>query len=126
MVRYGNNFLQVCKQLGALTSQDWVPGPEGDVTVLREEMGVLQHHDAVSGTAKQHVTDDYAQRLAKGFGECSKVSLYGLNRFTAYATDKIDFNLELDYNLRLQSRPKYYHSNCHHIIFIKFYFHTYI
>ena len=34
-------------------SQDWTPGPEGDVTVLREEMGVLQHHDAVSGTAKQ-------------------------------------------------------------------------
>ena len=28
MVRYGNNFLQVCKQLGALTSQDWTPGLE--------------------------------------------------------------------------------------------------
>jgi hypothetical protein len=48
-------------------------GPEGDVTVLREEMGVLQHHDAVSGTAKQHVTEDYAQRLANGIDECSKV-----------------------------------------------------
>jgi Alpha mannosidase middle domain len=36
-------------------------------------MGVLQHHDAVSGTAKQHVTEDYAQRLAAGFDECSKV-----------------------------------------------------
>ena len=53
MVRDTNNILQVCKQLGALTSQDWTPGPEGDVTALREAMGVLQHHDAVSGTAKQ-------------------------------------------------------------------------
>ena len=22
-------------------------------------LGILQHHDAVAGTAKQHVTDDY-------------------------------------------------------------------
>ena len=77
MVRYGNNYLQICKQLGALTGQDWTPGPEGDLTVLREAMGVLQHHDAVSGTAKQHVTFDYAERLAKGFSECDEVVSYG-------------------------------------------------
>ena len=29
-------------------------------------MGVLQHHDAVSGTEKQHVADDYAQRVSQG------------------------------------------------------------
>ena len=29
-------------------------------------MGVAQHHDAVSGTEKQHVADDYAQRLSQG------------------------------------------------------------
>ena len=38
----------------------------------------LQHHDAVSGTAKQHVTFDYAERLAKGFDECDKVVAQGL------------------------------------------------
>ena len=73
MVRTGNNFLQTCKQLGAVTSRDWTPGPDGDVSVMREAMGVLQHHDAVSGTAKQAVTFDYAQRLAEGFSECRKV-----------------------------------------------------
>lgn len=83
MVRYGNNFLQVCKQLDALTSRDWSPAIEGDVDAMREAMGVLQvnisnkvsvfgemmlifsslqHHDAVSGTAKQAVTFDYMQR----------------------------------------------------------------
>ncbi len=29
-------------------------------------MGIVQHHDAVSGTEKQHVADDYAQRLSDG------------------------------------------------------------
>ena len=33
-------------------------------------MGVAQHHDAVSGTSKQHVADDYAKRLAIGAAEC--------------------------------------------------------
>ena len=37
---------------------------------LRRAMGVAQHHDAVSGTSKQHVADDYAKRLAIGAVEC--------------------------------------------------------
>ena len=37
---------------------------------LREAMGVAQHHDAVSGTEKQHVAYDYAKRLAIGAQEC--------------------------------------------------------
>jgi lysosomal alpha-mannosidase len=32
---------------------------------LREAMGVMQHHDAITGTEKQHVADDYALYLAK-------------------------------------------------------------
>jgi lysosomal alpha-mannosidase len=36
-------------------------------------MGVMQHHDAVTGTAKQAVTFDYQQRLAQGFKECEIV-----------------------------------------------------
>lgn len=31
---------------------------------------MLQHHDAVSGTARQHVVDDYARQLAEGWGPC--------------------------------------------------------
>ncbi len=33
---------------------------------LGEAMGVSQHHDAVSGTEKQEVVFDYAQRLSVG------------------------------------------------------------
>jgi hypothetical protein len=36
-------------------------------------MGIAQHHDAVSGTAKQHTTDDYSKRLALG---ASKVHVF--------------------------------------------------
>lgn len=35
-----------------------------------EAMGVAQHHDAVSGTEKQHVANDYARRLAHGWQHC--------------------------------------------------------
>ncbi|CEM37133.1 unnamed protein product [Vitrella brassicaformis CCMP3155] len=31
---------------------------------LRERLAIAQHHDAVSGTAKQHVSDDYTKSLA--------------------------------------------------------------
>lgn len=33
-------------------------------------MAVAQHHDAVAGTEKQHVADDYARQLAAGWGSC--------------------------------------------------------
>ena len=48
-------------------------GPSSDT--LRRAMGVAQHHDAVSGTSKQHVADDYAKRLAIGAAECQVYNL---------------------------------------------------
>ena len=33
---------------------------------IGEPMGIAQHHDAVSGTEKQAVAFDYAQRLSDG------------------------------------------------------------
>ena len=50
--------------LGKLEESD--PSSE----MLREAMGVAQHHDAVSGTEKQHVAYDYAKRLAIGAQQC--------------------------------------------------------
>ena len=60
-VRVSSAFLQVARHMelfsmgnGSATEQLW------------EAQSVAQHHDAVSGTAKQAVTWDYAQRLSKG------------------------------------------------------------
>ncbi|KAK3861068.1 hypothetical protein Pcinc_032926 [Petrolisthes cinctipes] len=61
-VRATNAFLQAVKQVSVLTGLGADPRLEG----LKEAMGVLQHHDAVSGTAKQAVTDDYSERLDQG------------------------------------------------------------
>ena len=33
---------------------------------MQDALGINQHHDAVTGTAKQAVADDYASRLFKG------------------------------------------------------------
>jgi hypothetical protein len=39
-------------------------------TVL-DSMGVYQHHDAVSGTARQHVADNYNFHLSKSVSQSS-------------------------------------------------------
>ncbi|PKA54016.1 alpha-mannosidase [Apostasia shenzhenica] len=40
---------------------------------LGDALGIAQHHDAVSGTAKQHTTDDYAKRLSFGASQAEMV-----------------------------------------------------
>ncbi|XP_066449799.1 lysosomal alpha-mannosidase [Eleutherodactylus coqui] len=73
--RLSNNFLQACNQLEALTGAAATHGPYGTSSslTLRRAMGVAQHHDAVTGTAKQHVNDDYTLRLYKGWETCQVV-----------------------------------------------------
>lgn len=73
--RLSNNFLQVCNQLEALTGAAAIHGPYGTSSSLelRRAMGVAQHHDSVTGTAKQHVNDDYTLRLFKGWKSCQVV-----------------------------------------------------
>jgi lysosomal alpha-mannosidase len=44
---------------------------ESPLDGLREAMGIMQHHDAITGTEKQHVSDDYARTLAKALEDAS-------------------------------------------------------
>ncbi|XP_072776084.1 lysosomal alpha-mannosidase isoform X3 [Taeniopygia guttata] len=70
--RLSSGFLQICSQLEALAGPSARDGPygPGDSSVLREAVAVAQHHDAVAGTERQHVADDYARQLAKGWDSC--------------------------------------------------------
>ena len=42
-------------------------GPNTDS--LADALAIVQHHDAVTGTEKQHVANDYAKRLSIGYME---------------------------------------------------------
>ncbi|XP_078576535.1 lysosomal alpha-mannosidase-like [Branchiostoma floridae x Branchiostoma japonicum] len=77
-VRECNNFLQVCKQLEVIAGP--LPFTNGGLSSqkFREAMAVAQHHDAVSGTEKQHVAYDYAMRLHAGAVECQEVVSHAL------------------------------------------------
>ncbi|XP_066063760.1 lysosomal alpha-mannosidase isoform X2 [Chamaea fasciata] len=70
--RLSSGFLQVCSQLEALAGPSVRGGPygPGDSSVLREAVAVAQHHDAVAGTERQHVANDYARQLARGWDSC--------------------------------------------------------
>ncbi|XP_017057316.2 LOW QUALITY PROTEIN: lysosomal alpha-mannosidase [Drosophila ficusphila] len=60
--RDGNHMLQVAKQLSVfanLTSEQH----NEDLDYLRQTMGVMQHHDAITGTEKQAVSDDYDRMM---------------------------------------------------------------
>ncbi|CAF4345853.1 unnamed protein product [Adineta steineri] len=60
--RYSNNILQVIRQLNTFSNSQL----RNQIFSLSEAMAIAQHHDAVSGTEKQHVANDYAQRLSTG------------------------------------------------------------
>ncbi len=40
---------------------------------MTDVVGVVQHHDGVTGTGKQHVADDYAKRVFKGIEATNSV-----------------------------------------------------
>ncbi|XP_071068877.1 lysosomal alpha-mannosidase-like [Dasypus novemcinctus] len=82
--RRSYNFLQVCSQLEALAGPAANEGPygSGDSAPLGEAMAVLQHHDAVSGTSRQQVADDYARQLAAGWGPCEVLLSNALARLS--------------------------------------------
>ncbi|CAN1126622.1 Alpha-mannosidase At3g26720 [Linum perenne] len=51
--------------IGALSKTD----------VLADALAIAQHHDAVSGTQRQHVAADYALRISIGYKECPLLNI---------------------------------------------------
>lgn len=84
--RQSNNLLQVAKQLsvqGGFMSEQ--------IESLKEIMGVMQHHDAITGTEKQHVTNDYHRLMHIANEESQQFSGIVLSNLLAQGGEEIHF-----------------------------------
>jgi len=61
MIREAEIYSKVLSQLTVLRQEP--RQTVGGLDTLRETVGIVQHHDAVTGTEKQHVAHDYHKRL---------------------------------------------------------------
>lgn len=53
-----------------------------NLRILQEAMGIMQHHDAVSGTSKPYVADNYIALLFQGYKSCSINIRESLNKLS--------------------------------------------
>uniref|UniRef100_A0A3P8PCL8 Lysosomal alpha-mannosidase n=1 Tax=Astatotilapia calliptera TaxID=8154 RepID=A0A3P8PCL8_ASTCA len=72
--RISNSNLQTCNQLEVFGEK---------------AMAVAQHHDAVSGTEKQHVANDYARKLANGWQHCRVLVSNSLAALSGLSAERI-------------------------------------
>mmetsp|Transcript_31306 Transcript_31306/g.88754 ORF Transcript_31306/g.88754 Transcript_31306/m.88754 type:complete len:682 (-) Transcript_31306:2131-4176(-) len=87
-VRAAISYLQAARQLEAAVGRA-TDGPSTDA--LEEAVSLMHHHDAITGTSKQHVVNDYNMRVARGWVEARKVVAAALGQILAAAgsTDDI-------------------------------------
>lgn len=71
-VRKSNTFLQSCKQMHSLAQGTRSTSSQERINQLRQSQATAQHHDAVTGTEKQHVSEDYRQRIHEGTIACQQ------------------------------------------------------
>ncbi|KYB25900.1 lysosomal alpha-mannosidase-like precursor [Tribolium castaneum] len=92
--RTANNILQAGKQLASFSK---VKGTDydDDLTLLKQAVGILQHHDAITGTAKEAVANDYARLLNKGIKKAEpSLNVIVTNLLKKDASSDINLNLE--------------------------------
>lgn len=78
--RVASSFLLAARQIDAISSlsnSEVVYNSTNDIRnsslyPLEDAVSIAQHHDAVAGTAKQHVADDYSKKLAHGLDIASR------------------------------------------------------
>jgi hypothetical protein len=69
-IRSGTSYLQAARQLEAYVG---IESDGASTDSLEQAVSFTQHHDAVTGTSKQHVANDYHLRLHAGMVEAQRV-----------------------------------------------------
>nr|XP_008200004.1 PREDICTED: lysosomal alpha-mannosidase [Tribolium castaneum] len=87
--RQGNNLLQVVKQVAANLQQ---PYDREEMTELKEAVGVMQHHDAITGTEKQHVAKNYHFLLSRAMKSAN--DFVGAQLSIFISRDAFDFEFD--------------------------------
>jgi hypothetical protein len=87
--RVASSFLLAARQIESMpTHTAAIKGSEEQpLHELDDALGVVQHHDAVSGTAKQHVADDYSKRVQAGMNTASEYVAMKLKTIMLNASD---------------------------------------
>ncbi|XP_063544866.1 lysosomal alpha-mannosidase-like [Cydia strobilella] len=78
MEREANNYLQTFKILQSLTNL-----PESNMVILNElksAVGMMQHHDAITGTEKQHVAHDYERIVSRAVDDAYAIGNQAFNK----------------------------------------------
>uniref|UniRef100_A0A1A9WEQ0 Alpha-mannosidase n=1 Tax=Glossina brevipalpis TaxID=37001 RepID=A0A1A9WEQ0_9MUSC len=83
-VRLGNHFLQVVKQLAALSRLHGVRKAMQNLSQLKQVMGIMLHHDAITGTSTQQVTNDNSRILTGALTKGEAVAKEALRKLTSF------------------------------------------
>ncbi|GAB5356636.1 hypothetical protein AAMO2058_000306400 [Amorphochlora amoebiformis] len=102
-VRFSSNLLNAARQLEAIvgisakelnrpTTRPAPPVGDGWTDSLEGTIGVSTHHDGMSGTERQDVADDYAQRIAESQVEVEDGIAASLNKLLKHTAVNASFS----------------------------------
>ncbi|XP_070185670.1 lysosomal alpha-mannosidase-like [Littorina saxatilis] len=102
LVKHAGATLQACKQLGIFSR---LKDSFDRTNVLRKAMAVMQHHDAITGTEKQHVSDDYNHMVSEGMLQCQSVISEAYNKMLETPEERRHYQFSFCPELNISSCP---------------------
>lgn len=89
------------------TQENFVNSLNYDALVdARRQLAIFQHHDAVTGTSKQFVMEDYEQRLQRALKATQQVVIDGMKKFIGENGNNIDVLISETFESRHESVQK--------------------